>query len=609
MVCLSANINIDSLKKSYELQTDPKEKIKILLEIVNYNLAKLNQESLTYLNIADSIANKNNLQREKANIETKFAIFWRRFASRSMSIICLNRALNIYQSLGDSLNMGIVHRELGESYRVESTDSSLYHLKLALKIFTKYKDTLYMAKTLNRFSAIYQKLGSGDKCIEYANKSLNLLMNRNDDDFRMNNYIMLIAAYRDKRDFDKAHYYEKQAFSELKHLEDYSYVPSLFGNLARLATVEKKPERVIELMNQCIDFCKKNDLPDEYYYDQYNSLAIAYEFVGNYKKAYETIRLSSFINKKVKRKEIEKQILGQQLMYETKQKDQELTFQKTRYMYQFIIFIIAFIFIGIIIYIILKRNRDIKNANSVITSKNDQLEIFNKDLHELNATKDKFFSIIAHDLKNPIGSFKQMTEVLSKDYSHFSENEKIEFIESMKDSSKDLFNLLENLLSWSRSQQGSIKCNLEPAYLSMVVSNTFSHLSAQSKSKNIELQNKIPNELRVKIDANLTSTVIRNFVSNSIKYSNENSSIEVFTESFNNEVVVVIKDYGIGMDTSTKDNLFRIDSTSSKIGTGGEKGTGLGLIVCKEFIEKQGGRVWVESELGKGSAFKFTVPE
>lgn len=238
-----------------------------------------------------------------------------------------------------------------------------------------------------------------------------------------------------------------------------------------------------------------------------------------------------------------------------------------------------------------------------------KLEQYLEELKEANATKDKFFSIIAHDLKNPFGALKNLTEILKDMYKEFSEEEKLEIINEMYKSSNKVYELLENLLTWSRSQRGKIEFQLEETNLKLITNNSIELLKEAANKKNIKLTDLIPDDLEIKCDVNMITTVVRNLVSNAIKFTPENGEVKVFAEETENEVIIAVQDNGIGIAKEDIAKLFRIDVHHTTIGTSDEKGTGLGLILCKEFVDKHGGSIWVESELGKGTTFKFSIPK
>lgn len=231
-----------------------------------------------------------------------------------------------------------------------------------------------------------------------------------------------------------------------------------------------------------------------------------------------------------------------------------------------------------------------------------------QQLRELNSTKDKFFSIIAHDLKNPIGAFKNVLELLYESYDDFSREELIEFIEPLKDSAKQLFNLLENLLLWSRAQTGRIEKKPETFNLNYLINQNINLLKLQAENKNIALTYEGNDQIEVFADMNMITTVIRNLINNAIKFTPNGGKITITTIQQNDFAIVCIADTGIGMSMEVQEKLFRIDVHHTSLGTNEEKGTGLGLIICKEFVEANGGKIWVESKESKGSQFYFSIP-
>lgn len=238
----------------------------------------------------------------------------------------------------------------------------------------------------------------------------------------------------------------------------------------------------------------------------------------------------------------------------------------------------------------------------------NELRQSEQKLRELNATKDKFFSIIAHDLKNPIGAFKNVLELLHENFEDFTKEELIEFIEPLKDSAKQLFSLLENLLLWSRAQTGRMEKRPEIFDLSKLINQNIALLQLLAENKNIELLYDNPYNLEVFADMNMITTVIRNLINNAIKFTPNNGKITISTSKSDGFAIVCVSDTGIGMTQEDQEKLFRIDIHHTSLGTNQEKGTGLGLIICKEFIESNGGKIWVESTYGIGSKFYFSIP-
>ncbi len=257
-------------------------------------------------------------------------------------------------------------------------------------------------------------------------------------------------------------------------------------------------------------------------------------------------------------------------------------------------------------------DREIKRQNIELAELNTNLEKKveqrTKELQELNATKDKFFSIIAHDLKNPFNALMGFSSLLLDDFDAFNDEEKKDLIKTMSDASENAYKLLQNLLEWSRSQTGSIKWNPETINLDQIANETINLLKNQAMNKDISIQGVVPANTQVYADGNMVITVIRNLMSNALKYTPKGGEVKLFSNKQDYFIEITVEDNGVGIRKEDIDKLFRIDVNFSTSGTENEQGTGLGLILCKEFVEKNGGKIWAESEEGKGSKFKFTLP-
>ncbi|MBI9033372.1 MAG: cache domain-containing protein [Bacteroidales bacterium] len=232
-----------------------------------------------------------------------------------------------------------------------------------------------------------------------------------------------------------------------------------------------------------------------------------------------------------------------------------------------------------------------------------------EQLRELNATKDKFFSIIAHDLKNPFNSLLGLSELLNLSYEEMNKEQHKEIIENMHLSANTLYTLLENLLHWARSQSGAMEYKPENINLFDLTTTVLILSNKQAEEKQITILNKLTNPLNVYADPQMTSTVIRNLISNAIKFTPENGEITIAQKMFSPEFAEIsITDTGVGIPEVVRTHLFDIGNKVSTKGTRKESGSGLGLILCKEFVEKNGGKINIESTVGKGSRFYFTIP-
>ncbi len=245
----------------------------------------------------------------------------------------------------------------------------------------------------------------------------------------------------------------------------------------------------------------------------------------------------------------------------------------------------------------------LKQAEEEVIRKNEQLE-------EINRQKDKFFSIIAHDLRSPFNSFLGFTRILAEELHEMTEEEIQKIANAMQRSATNLYNLLGNLLDWSRMQRGVMEFNPEIQPLSDVVKASVASLSELAKQKDMEIHIEVPEDVVVKVDPSMIESTLRNLISNALKFSQRGGKIQLSaSKGSSNTVELAVTDQGIGMSRESLGNLFNLTKHPTQKGTEGEPSTGLGLLLCKEFVEKHGGTIQAESEEGKGSRFGITLPE
>jgi len=232
----------------------------------------------------------------------------------------------------------------------------------------------------------------------------------------------------------------------------------------------------------------------------------------------------------------------------------------------------------------------------------------NQELKRLNADKDRFIAILAHDLKNPFNALLGLSEVLFKEISKLSNDEIVEFANHINTSAKNTYNLLEDLLMWAISQSGKLPYNPQQLNITRVCNNIIEDLKLNASNKNITINSSSDNQINLFADLNMLKTILRNLVSNAIKFTHNGGCININVMQNETNTIISVIDNGIGIDSGKLTKLFDISQSQTTTGTADELGTGLGLILCKEFVEKHGGKIWVESEKEKGSTFYFTIP-
>jgi signal transduction histidine kinase/ligand-binding sensor domain-containing protein len=254
-----------------------------------------------------------------------------------------------------------------------------------------------------------------------------------------------------------------------------------------------------------------------------------------------------------------------------------------------------------------EKNKILSKQTTVLSQQTHELTVSNEKLISLNATKDKLFSIIAHDLKNPFTSILGIHENLARRYDTMNDAKRKHMLEIVYASSAKIFRLLESLLDWARTQTGKITFNPEEFVLNELIDDTILFVENLAKEKKIEINQSLEHRVVVFADKNMLNTVIRNLITNAIKFT-ENGTIGIEANQDADATIVKITDSGVGIIPEKSASLFHFSNAKSSFGTRGESGTGLGLIICKEFIERHSGTIAVESEIGKGSTFYFTIP-
>lgn len=259
---------------------------------------------------------------------------------------------------------------------------------------------------------------------------------------------------------------------------------------------------------------------------------------------------------------------------------------------------------------ILQQNEEIEAQRNEIQAQRDEIEKQRDRLEHLNQTKDKFFSILSHDLRNPFNSLLNITNLLKQNFQNYTEKQLKHFIDNINKSIKETYNLLENILHWSRSQTNSITISPENIDIMEIAKHNISLLENAAKHKNISIRFHTANaeDRYVLADANTINTVVRNLISNAIKFTKRNGEIDIYSKKSKDNVLFSVKDNGIGIEKKHLKRLFRIDVSHSTKGTANESGTGLGLILCKEFVEKNNGKIRIKSKLNEGSTFTITLP-
>jgi signal transduction histidine kinase/Tfp pilus assembly protein PilF len=473
------------------------------------------------------------------------------------------------------------------------------------------------AEALFQQGHLYTRLGDFGEALEIHKKALRLRRRDQNKLLEAQSLNDIGELYRLMKRDDRVLANHKAALEIREAIKDEAGIAQSHNNLGVLYYEQEKYDSAILHLQAALTVASEAH-EEEQVKKAYESLSLSYKAAGDFEQALKYHQLYVAISEfndgeKSDRQIVEAQnryLLGkkqteiERLQAIRRDRDRQLAAQLRTRNFLFLIIALTVIVIGMTVYLYLVKRR----SNRTLEAANARVNLQNQQLQELNATKDKFFSIISHDLKGPLNSLTSFSNLLINYYDSLSRDEVQMLAKDFDKSVKNLFTLLENLLEWSRSQTGNIEFTPETFNLSAVLRENKSLLEGQAQNKKITLGEDIPDRILVSAHKQSINTVIRNLISNAIKFTPEGGMVLSRVYREDNTVVVSVSDTGVGMTQAIVDKLFRIDTKHSTKGTADEKGTGLGLILCKDFVEKNGGKIWVQSEPGKGSMFSFSIP-
>ena len=515
-----------------------------------------------------------------ADVISNIGMVHEKIGNYQEAILNYRKALKINISINDSASIGVGYNGLGEVFStMNRSDSAIANFSKALHIYKKLKNKGRLAIELNNLALIYKDYpDSLDKALSYFNEAWIGFKESGWQQFETDIKYGIGSVYLKQSKYKEA----IKMFEESLLLTD-KYLRGLLLkklNYEGLSEVNKK-------MGDYKSALKYNIL-----YAQYSDSLLQkdkYERLMNLEKQYETEK---------KENEIIQLLAKQELT------DIQLRKNKQLKLLGFVTALLLLLFV----FFVSKKYLDKIKLNQILEEKNLQIEQSEQELRLLNAAKNKFFSIIAHDLKNPFHTVMGYSYLLSKDYDRFTEEERRKFAGDINHSTNNIFRLLQNLLEWSKAQTGRLKYTPIEVEFRRILENSLSVLRSLAEQKKIQLNFSCNDDLVVFADPQMIETVLRNLINNAIKFTPEKGLIEIAAEQIENRVRICVRDSGVGISEEDMQNLFRIDSKVKRKGTNDEDGSGLGLILCKEFVDKNSGMLWVESMPGKGSCFSFTIP-
>lgn len=596
---------------------------------------------------------KNKLTRLQINSASNLAALCNMMDKTEEAFHYLIEGIEGYKQLGDSAKLAKCQLDLGQYYlNTGDLSKALQSTLNAAAYFEEHKDYMALTYTYATVGICYHRLNNGEKALYFYHKSIENDKKSDQVDYQISNDLHIGLLFDEVfNNMDSALYYYDKVDKRLeKYPEDLHTHLSLSINRGNVYYKNAKYGKALSifleaLKNPCIrdrnsDYIIANLNTGFSYYQlkqidsaiQYTKTALdtakkyhlhRYEIMAHHNlfkidsarhaftEAIRNLQRAQHINDSLMSEESKIKIQELTSNYELSEKEKELQVaeeknklnekiienqRKLNYVEITVLIIVVFF----MIYYYLSRKK--------LREKNSELQKQKEKLNELNTTKDRFFSIIAHDLKSPFNSLLGFSEILNNKSIVLSDDEMEDIHRNLHSTSKSTFNLIINLLDWSRTQRMKIKPEADEIRIDPLITDIKNLYRSQLEDKNLKFIFDAPDHLSFVSDPNLLRTILTNLIGNSIKFTPEHGTISVSVKKLNNKIRFHVKDTGIGIPADKIEEIFNLDNKFQRSGTNNETGTGLGLIICKEFADLLKGSLHVESKVGKGSTIILEIP-
>lgn len=513
-------------------------------------------------------------------------------------------------------NLGRVFKELGQ-YEV-----ALKQLKVSREVSKMIGDEEGEPYSLDEIGDVKLRMGEYDSALFYLNLSVaeanKLLSNGGSITLREDQsktFLKLAKAYLGKKDYSRALAYYDSTLNLHNQAANKFGIAEVELGKANVYQQQGKTDDALSYATRALNMAKeiKARILE---ISCYKLLASIWETKGDHRKALSCFKQFHVLEDSLFSNEIQQKILRDQVGFETETLDDKITaltmqeedrlsrLKKSEFISNILVVMVALS--AILLVTVYRSGQRRKQINLLLLQHQEEMQKRSEELEQLNEVKDKFFSIISHDLRSPINALAGLMDLLDK--GAIAPDELPVAVKELKSRFNHTRALMNNLLDWTVLQMDKMHLQASNVQLKKIVDENI-ELLGSIQNKKVSMINRVPETAVGYADSNTINLVIRNLITNAIKFTNDGGEIVVAAEEKGNELLVSVKDNGIGMPEETQKKLFDKVNPYSTRGTANEKGTGLGLILCKEFVEKNGGRIWVESTEGKGSTFWFTLPK
>lgn len=568
------------------------------------------KQAISYLKKAYNLADHNKVQDLKVETLNELSLEYSYQGNYPLALKGYLDAIEIAEELGFKSLLSIINDNIAQLYRShEDFNQAMVFYKKSKALNEEIGDPIFSAETLCNMASTYVDMNELEYAMFNVNNAISIFEKEKILDWLAYCYEVKGNIYLNKGKNTWALYWFKQ--SELLHIKigDDRGKIGLFNGMSEAYTNIKK-DSIAEIYSlEAYQLSKNLEYLSGIKNSAYQLFKI-YKNKNDYEKSLWHLEVFQNTSESLTKKSNEKTLSLLKAKMEYDQQKQQLISQNEKalakhnsYIYVFIIILIIFF----IIVLIVRRNERIqKKLNLELLSNKKNLEEKQAYLNELNQTKNKLFSIIGHDLRGPIGAFQGLLKLFKE--GEMTKDEFLDFVPKLKVDIDSISFTLNNLLSWGQTQMNGSTTRPTTTNLDEIVEDNMALLSEIAESKSIKLINRVEADCKIWSDTNQIDIIIRNLLSNALKFTPNNGQIIIGAIQKLKTCEIYVKDNGMGMTEETIGKIFQKDSNHTTYGTNAEKGTGLGLSLCKEMIEKNKGKIWVHSALGKGSSFYFTMP-
>jgi signal transduction histidine kinase len=497
-----------------------------------------------------------------------------------------------------------IHRNLKEY------EKALSHYEQALEISEALGNNRYVARILSNIATVYWDTNQYRKALDFYSRGLEMLREMGSEMEIPQVMHNMACVYYDIGKYTQALQYDKESLTFSEKTGNKGQVAFALGSIGRDYAKLKRYKEALAYLGESLNLATQLERRD-IIKALYEAYAQVYVDMGDYQNALHYHKKFKEISDEILDEDRNRRIAHLEVVYDVEKKEKEnqllkknnhiqkLQLERQKLLRNFL----ALVSVLVVMIAVVTYNRYLirKKAEQV-------LRVSEQKLKKMNDAKDRLFTIIAHDLGSPLNSLLLSAGHLKSHYRSLAEQDLQEFIHNIYKQTRDMSDLLENLLQWAMLQIGKIEQNSETVDIRLMTKETVEQIRYTAQKKKIHLISHIAENTTAWVDKHMVKAVLRNLLSNAIKYSYAGGEVKISSKQSGDRIEITVSDDGVGMNPEKVEHLFTEEIHESTRGTSNEKGTGLGLVLCKEFVEKNGGEIWVESRPDQGSRFSFTIP-